>query len=111
MGAAAIVTDILRQSGLTKTEMSERTGVSRSLLDGYLKGQRQPPLAQIERLADAGGLRLDVRIEGKPRPVSAEYVAVMQLAGQMAGKRDTLPPLDFPHDVWRTRRAAVPRRA
>ncbi|MFT4289319.1 helix-turn-helix domain-containing protein [Nocardioides sp.] len=60
MTAAAAIEDILERSGLTKSELSTRSGVSRSLIDDYLKGRRQPSVAQLERLGEAAGLRLDI---------------------------------------------------
>ena len=42
-----------------------------------------------------------VTLVEKPPHVSEEYVAVMKLAGELAGTRDTLPPLEFAHHLWR----------
>jgi transcriptional regulator with XRE-family HTH domain len=99
--AQVITSQLLERSGLTKTELCARAGISRSLLDGYLKGRLQPSVAQLDRVAQAAGLRIIAAISPKPRPVSAEYFAVMELAGQLAGKRRKLAPLGFPHAVWK----------
>ena len=60
MDAAVAVADLLERSGLAKSELSARSGVSRSLVDDYLKGRRQPSVAQLARLGEAAGLRLDI---------------------------------------------------
>ncbi len=99
--ASTVVRQVLEDSGLSKTGLCSRAGISRALLDDYLRGAKQPSLAQVERIADAAGYRVSVALVGKPRPVSEEYIAVMELAGQLAGTRDTLPPLEFPHHLWR----------
>lgn len=98
--ASAILRQVLRDSGLTKAALCARAGISRALFDAYLHGAKQPSLPQITRIADAAGLRAAVTLSEKPRPVSPEYVAAMELAGQLAGKRETLPPLEFPHQLW-----------
>lgn len=59
MTAAHSVADLLRR-GLTKSELAARSGVSRSLIDDYLKGRRQPTVAQLERLGEAASVRLEV---------------------------------------------------
>jgi transcriptional regulator with XRE-family HTH domain len=99
--ASMTVRQVLSDCGLSKTRLCSRAGMSRALLDDYLSGAKQPSLAQVERLADAAGYRVSVALMEKPRKVSAEYVAVMELAGELAGKRDKLPPLEFPSDLWR----------
>jgi transcriptional regulator with XRE-family HTH domain len=95
--ASTTVRQVLENSGMSKTALCSRAGISRALLDDYLHGAKQPSLAQIERIADAAGYRVAVALVEKPRQVSEEYVAVMELAGT----RDTLPPLEFPHHLWR----------
>jgi transcriptional regulator with XRE-family HTH domain len=54
-----VVQELLRRSGLTKSELSARSGVSRSQLDDYLKGKSQPTLAQLDRLGESAGFRAD----------------------------------------------------
>lgn len=74
MTAAHAIEAILEQSGLTKAELSAHSGVSRALIDDYLKGRRQPSVAQLERLGEAAGLRLDIvwrskaELDIKPTP-------------------------------------------
>lgn len=67
MGAAARAISELLASGITKSELAARSGVSRSLIDDYLKGRRQPTVAQLERLGAAASRRLAITW----RPVDA----------------------------------------
>ncbi len=92
----------LEESGLTKTALCSQAGISRALFDDYLHGRKQPSLAQIERIVDAAGFRARVALSRKPRPVSAEYIAVMELADQLAGTQSGRPELAFPYQIWRT---------
>ncbi len=74
MTASSAVEAILSQSGLTKAELSARSGVSRALIDDYLKSRRQPSVAQLERLGESAGLRIDINwgpkieLDLKPTP-------------------------------------------
>lgn len=74
MGTVEAVTELVRRSGMTKKALCEAAGISRSSLDSYLKGERQPSVAQLQRLGEAAGLRLDVswrtpKVELDIRPV------------------------------------------
>lgn len=60
MATAALVGEVLERSGLSKKTLCEAAGISRSSLDAYLKGEREPSVAQLERLGRAAGLRLDI---------------------------------------------------
>lgn len=60
MNASEAVAEILERSGATKSSLSAKSGVSRALIDDYLKGRRQPSVAQLERLGESVGLRLDL---------------------------------------------------
>jgi transcriptional regulator with XRE-family HTH domain len=60
MTARAAIEQILEQAGLSKAELSRRSGVSRAQIDTYLKGRSQPSVAQLARLGAAAGLRLEL---------------------------------------------------
>lgn len=66
--AADAVAELLERSGLTKSELSARSGVSRSLIDDYLKARRQPSVAQLARLGAAAGFRFDIVWETPSTP-------------------------------------------
>ena len=72
MDAAAAVADLLERSGMSKTELSSKSGVSRSLIDDYLKARRQPSMAQLARLGEAAGLRLDIFWNDTPVELETE---------------------------------------
>jgi transcriptional regulator with XRE-family HTH domain len=58
--AGELVARIRRQSGLSQTELSHRSGVDRSALNAYEHGRRQPSVAALVRIAAAAGLALDL---------------------------------------------------
>ncbi len=91
---------------MTKSALSEVSGVSRSLLDGYLKGTTQPSLPQLERLAAAAGRRIEVTVKRRLE-ISESFIAVLELGELFPRKeKDPLPDLS---DVWAlaSRRAAA----
>ena len=71
MSAASALAELLAASGMTKKALCESAGISRSSLDLYLKGERQPSVEQVERLGAAAGMRLEIswrRLDIKPTP-------------------------------------------
>jgi transcriptional regulator with XRE-family HTH domain len=48
------------QSGLSQTELAQRSGVDRSALSAYEHGRRQPSVAALSRVAAAVGMELAV---------------------------------------------------
>ena len=73
MGAASAIREAMDRSGMSKKALCEAAGISRSSLDSYLKGERQPSVAQLERIGEAAGLRMDIswepaRLDLKPNP-------------------------------------------
>jgi transcriptional regulator with XRE-family HTH domain len=81
--AASIVKEIRDQSGLSQAELARRSGLPRSVVNAYLKGNREPGADALARLAAAGGFELQL---GRRRPpVDAEraskvLVQVLDLA-------------------------------
>ncbi len=99
MDAAVVVRALLDQSGLSKTEMCRAAGLSRSLLDDYLKARKQPSTAQLDRIAAACGRRLDVDITPQPREVPRAFIEVLEL-GELFPTQPREPLPDLSH-VWR----------
>jgi transcriptional regulator with XRE-family HTH domain len=78
-----LVARIFEGSGLRQAELARRAGISRSVLNVYLRGRREPSADALVRLAAAAGFDL----EPTPRvpPVDAEragriLVQVLELA-------------------------------
>jgi transcriptional regulator with XRE-family HTH domain len=95
---ATLVADILARSGVGKSELCRRCGVSRSLLDSYLKGAKAPSLGQLRRLADAAGLRVVVTLTDA---AGVDPVRAAALLRQVCETAEHLPrraagPLRYP---------------
>jgi len=102
MTAARVLADALRRSGLSKRELCTRAGLSRALLDDYLKGAKEPSYAQVDRIVRAAGLRLEAALRDAPPRVSDRFVAVLEF-GQLFPRRPR-EPLAFPTQVFRRAR-------
>lgn len=58
--SARPVSDLLRETGLSMTELARRAQVSRASISEYVHGHRQPGVWQLERLAAAAGRRTQI---------------------------------------------------
>lgn len=92
--AAQLLHSVLADSGMSKSELCRVSGVSRSLLDDYLHGAKQPSIPQLERLASAADLRITWDVSRTPQRASPEFLMVMELAEAMP--HDSFAPLEFP---------------
>jgi transcriptional regulator with XRE-family HTH domain len=54
-------------AGLSKAELSRRTGIARDLIDHYLSGETIPGLIQAERIANACGNTIEQFLSGGPK--------------------------------------------
>jgi transcriptional regulator with XRE-family HTH domain len=107
--AASLVGRIQRRSGLTQAELARRAGLPRSVVNVYLKGNREPGADVIARLAAAGGFEIEL-VPRKP-PVDPEraskvLVQVLELAEALPFR--PRPDLAYPNlskRITRTRHA------
>jgi transcriptional regulator with XRE-family HTH domain len=81
--AGRLTAEVLRRSGLTQAELARRAGIPRSVLNAYLRGNREPGADALAGLAAAAGFDLGL-VERTP-PVDAErageiLVQVLDLA-------------------------------
>lgn len=95
--ASSLVDEIRRQSGLSQAELARRAGLTRSVVNVYLRGHREPGVDTLARLAAAGGLELTVA--PRKAPMDAEragriLVEVLELAEALPFR--PRPKLDYP---------------
>lgn len=98
--AKQLVTELLAKSKLSKTELSSRSGVSRALIDDYLKGRKQPTVGQLNRLVKAANMAAELKVHPKPRPLPQAFVEVLELGElfESVKPREPLPDLS---KTWR----------
>lgn len=100
--STSLVAEIRRRSGLSQAELARRAGVPRSVINAYVRGQRQPRVDTVARIAAAAGLEL--RLVPRTAPVDAErasrrLVQVLELAEALpfrGRERLGFPPLPAP---------------
>lgn len=62
--------DARRESGITQDELSRRTGISQSDISKFERGNGNPSMKTLKRLA--AGMNMTVKIEFKPLPNSTQ---------------------------------------
>jgi transcriptional regulator with XRE-family HTH domain len=95
-----LIGDIRHQSGLSQAELARRAGLTRSVVNAYERGHRQPGVDALARIATAAGMQL--RVEPKPNPVDPVRAGrileqVLDLAEALPQRRRgrlTYPPLN-----------------
>lgn len=81
--AAAIAAEILDRSGLRQAELARRAGLPRSVVNAYVRGNREPGADALAHLAAAGGFELQLAPRKPPVDVdraSKILVQVLELA-------------------------------
>ncbi len=58
--ASELIGDIRRLSGLSQAELARRAGLTRSVVNVYERGRREPGVDALARIAAAAGMRLRV---------------------------------------------------
>jgi transcriptional regulator with XRE-family HTH domain len=68
MEPGALIAAVRRRGGLTQAVLARRAGTSQPVISAYEHGRRDPTVATLRRLIEAGGERL--RVDAVPVPVS-----------------------------------------
>lgn len=87
MSAAKLIADALEKSGLSQAELARRAGLPRSVLNAYLRGNREPGADTLLRIVAAAGAKLEIT-ERKP-PVDPKRAEKILL--QVLGLAEALP--------------------
>ena len=98
--AATLIKDVRANAGLTQSELARRAGISRSVMNVYEHGHREPGADMLLRILAAAGQRL-VTEPASPPPVDLTRAGsileqVLELAEALpfrAGAENTYPPL------------------
>ena len=85
--AASLVQTALDQSGLSQAELARRAGISRSVLNAYLKGHREPGADALLRVVSAAGGKLEF---GQRKP-PVDPVRASRILNQVLGLAEALP--------------------
>jgi transcriptional regulator with XRE-family HTH domain len=57
---ASLVAEIQARSGLSQAELARRAGIPRSVLNVYVRGNREPGADALARIAAAAGFELEL---------------------------------------------------
>ncbi len=95
--SAALVGEIRTRSGLSQAELARRAGLPRSVVNAYVRGNREPGTDTLARLAAAGGFELGLvsRAPGVDKERAGRLlVQVLELAEALPFR--PRPELDYP---------------
>jgi transcriptional regulator with XRE-family HTH domain len=95
--SAALVCETLARSGLSQAELARRAGLSRSVVNAYARGSREPGADTLARLVGAGGFEMGLspREPGIDRERAGRIlVQVLELAEALPFR--PRPELDYP---------------
>lgn len=95
--SAALVGEIRARSGLSQAELARRAGLPRSVVNAYVRGNREPGADTLARLAAAGGFELGLlsRAPGVDKERAGRIlVQVLELAEALPFR--PRPELDYP---------------
>jgi transcriptional regulator with XRE-family HTH domain len=95
--AGRLIGEIRRQGGYSQAELARRAGLTRSVLNAYERGRRQPSVDALARIAACAGLELRLGSpDEQPQLVRAGRILsqVLDLAEALPQKRRG--PLGYP---------------
>lgn len=95
--AAAMIQDMQVKSGLTQAELARRSGMTRSVINAYARGKREPGANVLQRIATAAGFDLSLSQRKPPvDPVEAGHRLAMVLGLAQAMPFTPKPDLMYP---------------
>lgn len=87
--AAQLIARMRSYSGLSQAELARGAGMTRSVVNAYERGRRQPGVDALVRLAAAAGLRVGLRPEPTPNPPDPARAG--RILEQVLALADALP--------------------
>jgi transcriptional regulator with XRE-family HTH domain len=86
--AAELIREIRDERGLSQAELARAAGLTRSVVNAYEHGRRQPGVDALARLAESAGMRLRVTPEAID-PIRAGRILeqVLDLASELPYRR------------------------
>lgn len=85
--AARLIAELRAASGLSQAEIARRAGLTRSVVNAYEHGARQPGVDALARIAAAAGMRLGFT----PSVSAVDPVRAGRLLEQVLGLAEALP--------------------
>jgi transcriptional regulator with XRE-family HTH domain len=85
--AGQLIGDIRRQKGLTQAELARAAGLTRSVVNAYERGHRQPGVNALARIAEAVGMQLLI----EPAPLALDPIRAGRILEQVLDLAEALP--------------------
>jgi transcriptional regulator with XRE-family HTH domain len=85
--AATLIREIRDRRGLNQAELARAAGLTRSVVNAYEHGHRQPGVDALARIAEATGMRLQV----EPAPDVVDPIRAGRILEQVLDLAEALP--------------------
>jgi transcriptional regulator with XRE-family HTH domain len=79
MTAAAMIRAVRQRSGLGLRELARRAGTSHATLHAYERGDKEPRVDTVQRIASAAGYVLELGLVPRPDPEAARVAKGQEL--------------------------------
>jgi transcriptional regulator with XRE-family HTH domain len=86
--AGSLIAQIRSRGGLNQAELARAAGMTRSVVNAYERGRRQPSVDALARLAGAAGMRLRV---ARDEPVTLDPERAGRILEQVLELAEALP--------------------
>src|SRR5947207_14294106 len=86
--AGELIREARRRSGLSQAELARRAGLTRSVLNAYERGRRQPGVDALARVLDSAGL--DLRVYPSDQRAAEERAG--RVLARVLERTDSSPP-------------------
>ena len=86
--AGKLIGEIRSRGGLTQAELARAAGMTRSVVNAYERGRRQPGVDALARLAGAAGMRLRL---ARDEPLTVEPERAGRILEQVLELAEALP--------------------
>jgi len=63
-GSMKVLTDYLQMAGITQADLAKRAGLNPMALNHFIKGRREPRIANLRKISEATGISIEKLVEG-----------------------------------------------
>lgn len=102
-----LIHQVRDQAGLSQAELARRAGITRSVMNVYEKGKREPSAEMLSRILNAAGYMLTV----KPIEPPVDTARAGRILEQVIGLAEALPYRPKPTNEYPPLAAAIGGRA
>jgi len=89
--AGRLIAEMRERRGLTQAELARAAGMTRSVVNAYERGRRQPGVDALARLAEAAGMQLRLARLARAEPSTVDPERAGRILEQVLELAELLP--------------------